>query len=140
MNRPVGVTVLALFNFLCAAFFLMLGMLMALGMGAAGMSKDLAAGAGAMLAGLGVVGAVIFFAVAALYAVMGWGLWTLQNWARIIVLVFAFIGLAFGALGVMGSLLHFEIVTLVLQMVPLAVNALIAWYLMQPHVKQAFGA
>jgi uncharacterized membrane protein (DUF2068 family) len=104
------------------------------------MSKDIGGGAGAMLAGLGIVGAVIFFVVAVLYALMGWGLWTLKNWARIIVLVFAIIGLAFGALGLMGSLLHFEVFTFALQLVPVAVNALIAWYLMQPHVKQAFGA
>jgi uncharacterized membrane protein (DUF2068 family) len=139
MNRPIGITVIALFDFLAAMFFLLVGLLMALGMGLAGMSNDVGGGAAAMLAGLGIVGAVIFFACAVLCALMGWGLWTLKNWARIITLVFAFIGLGFGALGLMGSMVHFEVFTFAFQLVPVAINGLVAWYMMQPHVKQAFG-
>jgi hypothetical protein len=140
MERPIGVTILALFEFLCMALFLLIGLGLAVGMGAVGMSPDVSGGAGALIAGLGIFGAVLFFILAALYAVMAWGMWTLKNWARIITLVFAFIGLAFSALGLMGSLVSFEIFSFVFQLFPFAINGLIAWYMMQPHVKRAFGA
>ena len=45
-----------------------------------------------------------------------------------------------GALGLMGSLLAFEIFSFVLQLVFVAIYGLIAWYMMQPDVKRAFGA
>jgi uncharacterized membrane protein (DUF2068 family) len=140
VQRPIGVTILALFDFLGMVVLLLGGLLLAVGMGVAGMSKEVAGGMGAILAGVGIFGAVFCFILAVLYGVLGWGLWSLKNWARIITVVFAGIGLAFGALGLVMSLIHFEIFSLFLQAVPVAVNALIVWYMLQPHVKQAFGA
>ena len=107
-------------------------------MGFAGVSSD-QAGAGAFLAGLGAVGAVFMFVCAGLNALLGWGLWKLKPWARLIVLIFSLIGLGFGALGLFGSLMTMDVSSIVVVTIPLAINGLIVWYMMQPHVKVAFA-
>jgi hypothetical protein len=137
-ERPTGVTILAVLYFLGTAFFVMAGVAMIAGMGIAGASSD-QAGMGAMLAGLGVMGAILLFCCAAIQGLLGWGMWKLKGWARLIVLIFAFIGLAFGALGMLGSLLSMDLTSIVMGTLPVAINGLIAWYLLQPHVKQAFA-
>jgi hypothetical protein len=38
------------------------------------------------------------------------------------------------------SLFAFEITSLVMGLVPVAIQGVIAWYMMQPHVKAAFGS
>jgi hypothetical protein len=139
MQRPIGVTILAILCFLMTAVMLLAGLGLGLGMGLVGMSPDVGGGMGAMLAGLGIAGAVFFLIIAVLYGLMGWGLWTLKNWARIIALVFAVLGLCFGVLGLLGSLLAMEVISLFLQLVSVGINGLITWYLLQPHVKRAFG-
>jgi hypothetical protein len=61
-------------------------------------------------------------------------LFQLKEWARIVVIVFAAIGLLFGMASFFlpGMFLFGKLIRL-------AVNALIIWYLMQPPVKAAFG-
>jgi len=137
-ERPTGVTILAVLYFLGTAFFVLAGVAMIAGMGIAGASSD-QAGMGAMLAGLGVMGAILLFCCAAIQGLLGWGMWKLKGWARLIVLIFAFIGLAFGALGMLGSLLSMDLTSMVMGTLPVAINGLIAWYMLQPHVKQAFA-
>jgi uncharacterized membrane protein (DUF2068 family) len=137
-TRPTGVTILALLYFVGTACMLLLGVALAVGMGFAGVSSD-QAGAGAFLAGLGIVGAVFMFVFGALYGLLGWGLWKLKTWARLIVLIFGFIGLGFGALGLFGSLLTMDVSSIVMGTIPLAINGLIVWYMLQPHVKAAFA-
>jgi uncharacterized membrane protein (DUF2068 family) len=144
MQRPLGVTVLAVLNFLGAVLAVLVGLAFILGMGALGSmigqrAKEGGAAGFAVLAGFGVVFGVMMFAGAAISAFIGWGLWNLKNWARIVTMVFAVIGLAFNALSLLGSMLHFHIIALVVVLVPVAINGLILWYLNQPHVKQAFS-
>ncbi len=77
---------------------------------------------------------------AAIAAVIGFGLWKLQNWARIVTIVFSGLGIVSGLLGFLTMLLHFSLVGLLFRMIGLGINGLILWYMLQPHVKQAFGA
>ncbi len=90
------------------------------------------------MAGLGAVVAVFFFVFAAIVALLGWGMWQLKNWARIVTLVFACIGIFFGGLWLLLSLMHFHVFAIVFLGIRLAINALIIWYLLQPHVRAAF--
>ncbi len=136
--RPTGVTILAVLYFVATACMLLLGVALAVGMGFAGVSSD-QAGAGAFLAGLGIVGAVFMFIFGGLYGLLGWGLWKLKTWARLIVLIFACILLGFGALGLFGSLLTMDMSSIAMGTLPLAINGLIVWYMLQPHVKAAFA-
>ena len=88
------------------------------------------AGFSAVIGGVMLVFAILYFAV-------GYGLWKLKNWTRIITIVLSGLGAAFGLLG---SLMAFEIISLVIQLVILAIYGWVLWYLFQSHVKEAFDA
>ena len=95
----------------------------------------------AMLGGMGAAVAGVFCLIlGVVYAVVGYGLWTLQNWGRVVCMVLIAIGLVFAALGVLTALVHFRIVVLLWQLIVCAIDVWIITYLLKPHVKQAFGA
>jgi hypothetical protein len=131
MNRPTGVTVIAVLCFIGACFLTLLACLFLVGGGLAArfMPPDAHIPAG-IAAAVGVFGAVIFLLLAALYVTVGMGLLKLKEWARIIALVLAGLSLLFGLFG----LLHFHPFALV----RLAIAGSILWYLLQPHVVAAF--
>jgi hypothetical protein len=141
MQRPTGVTILAVLTFIGAAF-LVVGALLSL-LGGAVISSLGSARMG-MMAGVGAAVVAIFLVILALVeVVIGLGLLKLQNWARIVTIVL--VGLSL--LGSLGSLfspfahLHiFFFLFLVRRLVFAAIGVWILWYLFQPNVKQAFGA
>ena len=139
MVRPTGVTVIAVLDFIGAGFCVLAGVGMMLGGGyfATMLSQGRGASAG-MLAAIGAVAGVIFLAIAALAIVLGWGLLKLKEWARIITIVLAGLG-ALGALLALATVFgHFAAVGMFMVICRLAINGLIIWYLLQPHVKVAF--
>jgi hypothetical protein len=142
MGRPVGVTILAVLYFLGAVCGLLAGIGMILGGGfMATLISQQAQGAGVgagFLAGLGAVLGVVILVFAALDVLLGWGLWKLKNWARIVTIVLAAIGIAGALFGLLGAFLHFGMFLLVLTLVRLAICGLILWYMLQPHVSAAF--
>jgi uncharacterized membrane protein (DUF2068 family) len=140
--RPTGVTVLAILNFLGAASMVICGLLLMLGLGLAGMGAGSAGEKGgmALLLGLGAVAGVVFLVFAAVAIVVGIGLWRLRNWARILTIILAAISLLPLLPGLMGSMLTLEIFSLIFQLVFAAFYGWIIWYMLQPHVKRAFGA
>jgi uncharacterized membrane protein (DUF2068 family) len=87
-----------------------------------------------------IAGALTVFAFvgAAISALLGWGLWALKNWARLVTVVLAAIGGLFQLLGLFGTLAHFNALALVTNLVSLAINALIVWYLLRKDVAAAF--
>jgi len=144
MERPTGVTILAVLDFLGAALFLLLGALFLLGFSLLGGLVGQGGGGGdagmAVLMGLGAVAGVIFFVFALISFVVGIGLWTLKNWARILTIVFSILGVLSNLAGAAIPLMTGEPVSAVSSVIGLGVNGLILWYMFQPHVKQAFGA
>lgn len=145
MGRPVGVTVLAILDFIVAAFSLLggLGMILGGGFMATLMSRQGgqgSAGAAGILGGLGAMAGVLFIIVGALCALVGFGLWKLKEWARIVSIVLAGINAAFQLLGLLGSLAHFSLFAVVWGLFWIAIDALIIWYLLKPEVKAAFQA
>jgi hypothetical protein len=140
MQRPTGVTILAVLCFLGAAFLLMAAAFATAG--GALLSHMMATGPGAgLLFGLGgaLVGGV-FLVIGILDLVVGIGFLKLQNWARILMIVF--VGLS--VLGSGGGMLflfgHFLPLLMFRHIVSVAIDIWILIYLFQPHVKQAFGA
>jgi ABC-type multidrug transport system permease subunit len=71
---------------------------------------------------------------------IGIGFIKLQNWARVVAIVFTGIAVLFGVLGIFGLLAHLMLFVLVVRLITLALQIWILVYLFKPHVKQAFGA
>jgi hypothetical protein len=141
MERPTGVTILAVLYFIgaailaiCALFFFVLGGSMLSGMAQSGgpWSTILAAG--------GAVVGAMFLVFALLQLALGIGFIKLQNWARVVAIVLTGIAVLFGAIGMLSLLAHVMVFALVVRVITLAIQIWILLYLFKPHVKQAFGA
>jgi len=142
MDRPTGITILAVLEFLTAGALILAALLfiVAFGLlgGAAGQAGE--SGGMAVLMGLGAVAGVILLVIALIPLALGYGLWKLKNWARILVIVFSILGVLSNLAGAAIPLMTGEPVSAVSSVIGLGVNGLILWYMFQPHVKQAFGA
>jgi hypothetical protein len=143
MERPAGVTFLSILAFIGAVILALGGLATCLGgtiltrMSGMGMDRPrlaMFAGVGGAIIGLILVG------IAAVYAVVGLGLWKLQNWAHILTIVFAALGALFYGVNMLGAMLHFHILLFFWRAIFLALNVWIIVYLLQPNVKRAFGA
>jgi len=142
MERPTGVTILAVLEFLGAGLFILIGLLFLVGFGLLGGAAGQAGEGGGMavLMGLGAVAGVVFLVLALIPLAVGIGLWKLRNWARILVIVFSILGVLSNLAGAAIPLMTGDPVSAVSSVIGLGVNGLILWYMFQPHVKQAFGA
>lgn len=131
MNRPTGVTVIAVLFFIgaCLGALLAIAFLVGGGMAARFMPPDARIPAGIMAA-VGGIAAIVILLFAALYVAIGVGLLKLKEWARIVAIVLACLGL----LGGIFALLHFSIFAII----RLAISGWIVWYLLQPHIVAAF--
>lgn len=140
MQRPTGITIIAVLAFLGAGFLLLLALLSLVG---GALFSSLSSSRLGALAGIGAVVLAVFLLIcAAVDVVVGVGLWKLQNWARIITIVLIGIGLLGSVLSIFSPFhVHvFFVVFLIRRLVLAAIYAWILWYLFQPSVKQAFGA
>jgi hypothetical protein len=146
MNRPTGVTVLAILLFLGTALLLLLGVGSFVGGAFIGsmIGASAKAGSGAAGAGLGAaIGAVVgvFFLIgAALNAVCGYGLWNLKEWGRMLTIVLTAIGIALAVINMAVAMMHFHIFGVFFVLIRIAIGGLVIWYLSQPQVKAAFAA
>ncbi len=140
MQRPTGVTIIAVLAFIGAG----LCVLAALGalVGAAFLSNMTSYPGMGALAGVGaVMVGVLLIGLAVLDVFIGIGLLKLQNWARILTIVFAALGLLGVLIGLPFARLHvFFFIFVLREIIFAAVEIWILVYLLQPHVKQAFGA
>ncbi len=142
MERPTGVTVLAVLLIVFAAFTAIAGLgllFLGIGAGAAMQMRGASSGMSAMMAGMGAVGGVFFLGLAAVYVVLAVGLLKLLNWARVVTIVLIALGLCVAAFGLLNALVHFRLFLLLWQLVVVAIDAWIIWYLLRSDVKQAFG-
>lgn len=126
MQRPTGITVMAVLSAIGGVFGL-LASLALLGLGAA-------VSATGGLGGLAALAGVIVLAYSILSLVLAYGFWTLKPWAWPL-------GIGVQVLGIVQAVLQFmnnssNVISLVIS---LAIAGVILWYLYQPHVKAAFG-
>lgn len=145
MNRPTGVTILAILAFIGTACLAILGLLSFVGGAFIGAMIGGAAqqhGAGAAGAGFGaMLGAfvgIFFLFAAVLDLCCGIGLWRLKEWGRILTIVLCGVAVVLGAVGLLTSMLHFNMILMMWRVFWLAIDVLIIWYLTQPQVKAAF--
>lgn len=127
-QRPTGITVLALLNFIGGGLAILLGIVfIALGP----YMSELTHGLPALLSLLvGVLG-IVFLVAGLIGLVVGWGLWTGKEWSWWLTVVLEALGLVSGLAGiVMGD---------PTSLIGLLIAALILWYMFKPHVKDFFG-
>jgi hypothetical protein len=139
MERPTGVTILAVLGFISAG--LLAGTALVMFVSATFLANMAARPGFDMLAGSGgAIFGVAFLVFAVFYLVGGIGLWKLQNWARILVIILCGLGVLLNGLGLLTALVHFQVLSLVVGAIVVAILVWILLYLLKPHVKQAFGA
>ena len=126
MNRPSGVVLIAVLYWFGAFWLLLMGAVLAIG---ATVFGALLSGIPAIIGGLGLIGGIFLIGLGAAVAFVGYGLFTLQEWARMTATILAVIGIVLGVLagiGIFGRLIR------------LAINVAIVWYLNQAQVKMCF--
>jgi uncharacterized membrane protein (DUF2068 family) len=140
MQRPEGVTVIAIFQMAVGVFAILLG-LAAFGLGSAVVMHRAMMGGpvGAVAGAFGAVVGIIALVLGVLCIVLGVGLLKLANWARLVTLVFAALGALLHVLRLFRYMVHFMVFHLFWNVIVIAICVLIIWYLLQPNVKQAFG-
>lgn len=139
MERPSGVTILAILSFIGAGLSVLgaCGMFLA---GAAGLAAAAGGrGIGGPLAALGAFAGVALLIAAVIYVVNGVGLWKLLGWGRLLTIVLVAIGVIFGLFGLFRALMPFRFGPIIWQLIWLAIDVWILTYMFKPHVKQAFG-
>lgn len=122
MQRPGGVTILAVLNYLVGAYLFF-----------GSMFFFLALWLGPFF--------IVFVGVTTLFLSLGYGLWKLRSWAWLIQIVLSMIYAVAFLLLTIGVLRDdFDIVDLFLGPGVTVINVVIVLYLLRPQVKQAFGA
>ncbi|HXQ26477.1 MAG TPA: hypothetical protein VN822_08745 [Candidatus Acidoferrales bacterium] len=139
MERPTGVSILAILAFIGSGCVALAGLMFLLG--GAMMSSMGAFPRFGMMAGMGsAILGIVCLGFAALYLVVGLGLWKLQSWGRVLTIVLAALGLLVNGFGILGPLMSFHVIFLIWRAAVLGLDVWVLVYLFQPHVKQAFGA
>jgi hypothetical protein len=133
--RPIGVSLIAVFAWLRAAFYAAIGLAI-LGIGhLSGHLMSRMASESMMQTWIVRLGKVLGFGaflVALIYVVVGLGLWGLKNWARVAAIAFAALWFFVGLIG----LLHFPSPW---HIVRAGIQIAIIVYLMLPDVKRIFN-
>ena len=133
MERPEGVSAIAILFFAVAAYLAALGGLMLFAPGSVSMRMG-----APFLGGLELAGPFAFLLAAAAGALTGWGLLRMNNWARRAAALLALIGIVFLVPAVSSAVVSFNLVPLFLGGLGVIVRVIIAWYLYQRPVIDMF--
>jgi hypothetical protein len=132
LSLPAGVTAIAIAFLLVAAYLGLIGTITLASPGTVSMAL-----AAPLLSGLELAGPYMFLLVAAVVALIAWGLLRLNNWARRAAIVVAFVGAVMLIPAVSAAAVDFR-VSLLWAGLGIIVRVLIVWYLYQAPVNKAF--
>ncbi len=132
MQRPAGVTIVAVLFFLAAAYLFVLGALMFALPGTVSMTLG-----APLLHGLELAGPLMFLLNGAVGALIGWGLLRLNNWARRVATIAAMVGVIMLVPSVSAAAVDFRW-PLLWSGLGIIVRVAVAWYLWQPWVAETF--
>jgi len=142
LKRPFGVSVMSVLYFVSVGSY---AVLLFLAIAAPGTLRSLfsalspqGSGPAATLAKLGSILPIYFFVMAAIVALLGYGMWTLRNWARLITSMVVAVSLIFVVISLVPILGHLNLSTLLLSLLRIALCLLVLWYLWTPSVRAAF--
>ena len=134
MDRPLGVTILSILYILAGLLGIIGSLLLSL-FGASIIAIFISPEGGPMppsllTASAGLIAgfmALILLIFSVIDLIVGIGLYNGRDWARVIALIFAVIGLIGGILSIPIGIIW------------IVINAIIIWYLTRPHVKRFFS-
>jgi hypothetical protein len=133
MERPPGVTAIAIAFLLVAVYLVVIGAIML----ASPDSVSMAAGAD-LLGGLELAGPYMFLLVGAIAVAIGYGLLRLNNWARRVAILLAFVGVVMLIPTVSGAVVSLRASPLIFGGVGVILRVMILWYLFQEPIKECF--
>lgn len=133
MPRPTGVTAIAILFIVAAAYLCAAGGVMLVRPGAISM----AAGA-FLLSGLELAGPYMFLLIAAVTALIGWGLLRMNNWARRAAIAAGFAGFVMLVPSVSAAVIS-PGWALVRGGLGIIVRMVVVWYLWQDTTAEQFG-
>jgi hypothetical protein len=133
MQRPTGVTAIAILFFLSAAYLAGLGAVMLVAPGSVSMMLG-----SPLLFGLELAGPYMFMLTALVGFVVAWGLLRLNNFARRAATIVAVLGVAMLVPSVSASMVSLSVKGLIWGGLGVMVRVMIAWYLWQRPVMDAF--
>lgn len=133
MQRPVGVTAIAIVFFVSAAYLAGLGTAMLVSPGTVSMHLG-----APLLFDLVLAGPYMFLLFAGVGVSIGWGLLRLNNFARRVAAIIAVVGVVMLVPTVSGSVVSLSVKGLVWGGLGVIVRVIIAWYLWQRPVVDAF--
>ena len=139
--RPTGVSLIAVYHYLAAAFLGLLGC----GLFVGGKVLSMLGGAEGIVlprAGflIGVVGGTIFLVFALVHLLAGYGVWSMQNWGRVLAIILAAVSLVFALPGILMMAMMMHMFLGGFRIIRVVISVLIIWYLLRPEVKALFGA
>jgi len=130
---PTGVKIIAVLAYIQAGFELVGGLLFLFGAGAMGSVINQIPLLGMFGASLFFILGIIFVGFAILSFFIGRGLWKLKKWARVLVIIFSFLGVLMAIISIIAGGIPSGIFSL-------AVEGLIGGYLLfSKEVKQTFA-
>jgi len=132
MPRPVGVTAIAVLLFLCAAYLGTLAAIMLAAPGAISMTLG-----EPLIHDLVLAGPYMFLLMAAIAALIAWGLLCMNNWARRAAIAAAFAGFVMLIPKVSAAAMDLQW-SLVWSGLGIMVRMVVAWYLWQTPVAEQF--
>jgi hypothetical protein len=125
MQRPLGVTILAVLAAILGVLGIFAGLVL---VGLSSATADLALGLGGFVAILGLITIVL----SVLDLVLAYGLWGLKPWAWML-------GIVLEIVGIVLNILEFRSASASSTVVSIVIAGVIIYYLYQPHVRRAFG-
>jgi uncharacterized membrane protein (DUF2068 family) len=79
-----------------------------------------------------------FTVMVAVAGLLGYGMWTLRNWARLVTAIMTAVSLIVGVVFLTRIVSHINLSTLLLNLLRIGLCLLVLWYLWRPSVRAAF--
>src|SRR5262245_56665514 len=140
-KRPWGVSLMAVLYFVGAGFYVaLLGLAIAAPETLRSLLRTLSPqGSGpAFLLNLGPMLGLYFTVMVAVTGLLGYGMWTLRNWARLVTAIMTAVSLIVGVFFLARIVSHINLSTLLLDLLRIGLCLLVLWYLWRPSVRAAF--
>ncbi len=140
-KRPLGVALISALYFVSVAFYVLLTALAVVApetlRSLLGAASPQGSGPEKLLAFGRLLG--IYFAVmAGLAGLLGYGMWTLRNWSRIVTSIIAAVTLVGSVISLAGLVNDLGLSALLVGLVRVGLSLLVLWYLWTPGVRAAF--